>query len=179
MNRIVKVVAFFVIGMITSCVMMSAQTSRSADWYRAQGYQVFPEYGIAIKAAVKLEDVSQQAKTTFALNLGGVLGSGAEMCAYQFMISKLPAGYKDYSEQEIQALACEMIKTQMSKMNNVKKIYFSDHGYVGYAGDTTFNGYKQKAVMFYRDGMVFALTAIGNYMIDSRFNAFTNSVKFF
>lgn len=156
------------------------QSVKNAAYYQAKGYQVFPEYGFAIKAPVTLEDVSSLSDGDFALNYAGVQDTNApSSCFYQIMISKLPAGYKNYSEKEITGKVKEMLKEQMSRFKAVQPIFFSENSYVGYVGETTFNGKKQKGVMFYRDGCIYALTVISNSMLESRFNTFTNAIKFF
>ena len=157
-----------------------AQSVKDAAYYRAKGYQVFPEYGFAIKAPVSLEDVSSISEGDFALNYAGVQdGNSPSSCFYQIMISKLPVGYKNYSEREITGKVKEMLKEQMSSFKAVQQVFFSENSYVGYVGETSFNGKKQKGVMFYREGCIYAMTVISNSMLETRFNAFTNAIKFF
>ncbi len=155
-----------------------AQT-KDASYYRSKGYQVFNQQHVAVKAPVQLQDVSKQASGDFALNYGGVEDENKPTVAfYQFMVSDLPAGYRDYTESQLQEIMGELIKSMTSSFTNVKKVRFGDEGCVGYVGDTQTQGYKQRGLVFYRKGHTYAVTVITNYQLEQRFNKFTNSVKF-
>lgn len=181
-NRFFKC-SFTIIVILTSllfCRSIYAQSTKDASYYRAKGFQVFPEYGFAIKAPVSLEDVSSIYDGGFALNYAGIQdGDSSGSCFYQIIIDKLPIGYKNYSEREIKSRVKDLLKEQMSSFHMVQQIYFSDYSYVGYVGETSYNGKKQKGVMFYRDGCIYTMTAISNSLLETRFNAFTNAIKFF
>ena len=156
-----------------------AQT-HDASYYRSKGYQVFERFRLAVKAPVKLFDISDQAQGDFAMNYGGIVDDGkSTMAAYQIMITSLPHGYLDYSESEIKVLVDNLIKDKVSGFNNVKKIYFGEDDCPGYSMETSIYGYKQKSVMFYRNGHIYAISVISNYQLEQRFNQFTNGVKFF
>lgn len=156
-----------------------AQT-HDASYYRSKGYQVFERFDLAVKAPVKLFDISDQAQGDFAMNYGGIVDDGkSTMAAYQIMITNLPHGYLDYSESEIKVLVDNLIKDKISGFNNVKKIYFGEDDCPGYSMETSIYGYKQKSVMFYRNGHIYAVSVISNYQLEQRFNQFTNGVKFF
>jgi len=156
-----------------------AQT-KDASYYRSKGYQVFSQQRVAVKAPVLLQDVSRQASGDFALNYGGVEDENKPtMAFYQFMVSDLPAGYRDYTESQLQEIMGDMIKSMTSSFTNVKKVYVGEEGCIGYVGDTQTQGYKQRGLVFYRKGHTYAVTVITNYQLEQRFNKFTNGVKFF
>lgn len=158
----------------------NGQNIKDADYYRNKGYQVFEKFGFAINAVVRLEDISQMANGDFALNYAGIEAPNSnQQCFYQIMITSLPIGYKNYSQKEIEEMAMKVITEKTKFLKNTKKIYFSENGYSGVCGDCTHNGMKQKGVFFYRDGYIYAMTVIGNYNLEAKYNAFTNAIKFF
>lgn len=176
-NTIKKTV--LTISAILIAVISFAQ-AKDASYYRSKGYQVFERFNLAVKAPVKLFDISDQAQGDFAMNYGGVVDDGkSTMAAYQIMVTNLPHGYLDYSESEIKNLVDDLIKARVSGFNNVKKIYFGEDDCPGYSMETSIYGYKQKSVMFYRNGHIYAVSVISNYQLEQRFNQFTNGVKFF
>lgn len=159
---------------------LSFSQTHDAAYYRSKGYQVFERFDLAVKAPVKLFDISDQAQGDFAMNYGGVVDDGkSTMAAYQIIVTNLPHGYLDYSESEIRVLVDNLIRDKVSGFNNVKKIYFGEDDCPGYYMETSIYGYKQKSIMFYRDGHIYALSVISNYQLEQRFYQFTNGVKFF
>ena len=166
--------------LVTLMITSSFAQKKDAAYYRSKGYQVFNNIGVAVKAPVLLEDVSRQASGDFYLNYGGFEEKNKPtMAAYQFIVSALPAGYKDYSESQLQKMVGEKLKSIMKSFTNVKKVYFGEEGCIGYVGDTKSDGYNQRGLMFYRKGYTYAITVISNYQLEQRFNKFTNGVKFF
>lgn len=171
--------AIIILLAVLSVSYSSGQT-KDAAYYRGKGYQVFDQFGVAVKAPIKLEDVSRQAEGDFALNLGGIEDKNkSSMAFYQFIVSDLPAGYRNYTESQLQEMIGEQLQSTMRSFSNVKKVYFEDEGCIGYVGDTKTNGYNQRGLMFYRKGHTYAITVITNYQLEQRFNKFTNGVKFF
>ena len=161
-------------------VSLNAQTTKDSEYYRQKGYQVFPELGIAINAAVKLEDISKIADGDFTLNYAGIESPNtSQQCFYQIIVSSLPEGYKDYTDTEARDIAMGLISETTKSLRNTKKIYFSENGYSGICGDCMHNNMRQKGVYFYREGKIYAMTVITNHNLESRYNAFTNSIKFY
>jgi hypothetical protein len=172
-----KSILIVVIALLTTCAF--AQT-KDASYYQAKGYQVFTKFRLAVKAPVRLEDVSRQANGDFALNYAGIEDENKSTIAfYQVIVSALPAGYQNYSEWQMQSIVDSFIQDMMKSFRNVKKVYFGEEGNVGYVGDNQYNGHKQKGLVFYRKGHIYALTVITNYQLEQRFNRFTNGVKFY
>lgn len=169
----------YLVSVVVCCFTLSGQT-KDAAYYRSKGYQVYESLGFAIKGEIRLEDISSRANTDFTLNLGGIEDANtSRQCFYQLMISALPIGRKDLSEATVTSMVDKKLKEAMSSFRNVKAIRFSENAYQGYYGETSHNGMAQKGVMFYRDGYVYALTAISNYNLEQRFNVFTNAIVFF
>ena len=176
-NSIKKTVLTILLALIA--IISFAQT-HDASYYRSKGYQVFERFDLAVKAPVKLYDISDQAEGDFAMNYGGVVDDGkSTMAAYQIIITNLPHGYLDYTESELKNIVDDLLKARVSRFNNVKKIYFGEDDCPGYYVETSIYGYKQKSVMFYRNGHIYAVSVISNYQLEQRFNQFTNGVKFF
>lgn len=170
-----------VIGLIVTLIITcSYGQTKDAAYYRSKGYQVFNQFGVAVKAPVQLLDVSRQAEGDFALNLGGIEDENkSTMAFYQFIVSALPAGYRNYSESQMQEMMDDQLKTMTRSFTNVKKVYFGEEGCIGYVGDTKTQGYMQRGLVFYRKGHTYAVTVITNYQLEQRFNKFTNGIKFF
>lgn len=165
---------------LSSLVPLDAQVIKDSNYYRQKGYQVFPELGFAINASVELEDISKIADGDFTLNYAGIESANtSQQCFYQLIVSSLPVGYKDYTDTEARDIAMKIITNTTESLRNVKKIYFSEYGYSGICGECMHNNIKQKGVYFYRDGHIYAMTVISNYNLESRYNSFTNSIKFF
>ena len=88
-----KIIITFFTALLITCTF--GQT-KDASYYCAKGYQVFRQQRVAVKAPVVLQDVSRQSSGDFALNYGGVEDENKpSMASYQFMVSDLPAGYRD------------------------------------------------------------------------------------
>lgn len=170
-----------IIGMCNANIYKVPTTeTKDASYYQSKGYQVFSKFRLAVKAPVKLEDVSRQANGDFALNYAGIEDEKqSTFVLYQVIVSALPVGYQDYSEQQTQNVVESFIKDSMKGFTNVKKVRFGEEGNIGYVGDTEHNGYKQRGLIFYRKGHTYALTVITNYHLEQRFNRFTNGVKFY
>lgn len=142
-------------------------------------YQYFNECGFAIKAPCLLKDVSQQASGNYFLNYGGIINEDnpSKMTAYQVIVNRLPIGYKDLSQQELNSIVDNLMKKGLDRFSNSKAIKFSYNEYPGYAMDCTTNGYAQKGVMFWKDSFIICLTVITNDRLNEKFNKFTNSFK--
>ena len=172
-----KIVVGLIAALMITC---SFGQTKDAAYYRSKGYQVFSQFGVAVKAPVQLQDISRQAEGDFALNLGGIEDENeSTMALYQFIVSALPAGYRNYSESQMQEMMDEQFRTMTASFTNVKKVYFGEEGCIGYVGDTKTQGYKQRGLVFYRKGHTYAVTVITNHQLEQRFNKFTNGVKFF
>ena len=173
-----KKVAFIILS--TLIIVCSFGQTKDAAYYRSKGYQVFSQFGVAVKAPIQLQDVSRRAEGDFALNYAGLVDENKPTVAfYQFIVSSLPVGYRNYTENQLQVVVGEFIKSMTSSFTNVKKVYFGDEECIGYVGDTKTNGYNQRGLIFYRKGHIYALTVVTNYQLEQRFNKFTNGVKFF
>ena len=149
---------------------------RDASYYREKGYQVFPQYKIAIKAPCILEDVSRRSSDDNDFNYARVVDEddSQKFAFYQFIINRMPFGYNSKSQEEQKAFR----KSLLSKMgNNIVTV-----GYEKYDGvliETIHNGYKQKGLMFIKDEYIIGLTVISNFNLEGRFNSFTNSICFY
>lgn len=172
----------FVAISLLACNQPTSNTSTTtevlSDTQDAYTYE-FNEYGFTLKAPCRMEDVSSQAKGDFLVNYGGVTNQDdpKTMAAYQLIVSRLPVGYRDLPKEEIESKVDEIIKSQMSGMNNLKSISFGYEGYKGYVGETIHNRLKQKGVIFLKDNYTIALTVMTNDNLEARFNSFSNGFK--
>ena len=172
-----KALIIVIVAFLTTCAFGQA---KNASYYQSKGYQVFAKLRLAVKAPVKLEDVSWQAKGDFTLNYAGVEDDNkSTMAFYQIIVTTLPAGFQDYSESQMQSIVDGVLKDMVSQFTNVKRVSFGEEGCLGYVGDTRHNGYNQRGLIFYRKGHLYAITLITNYQLEQRFNRFSNGVKFY
>lgn len=141
--------------------------------------QSFPEYGFSIKAPCKLEDVSAHSSGNFLLNLGGVTDGNdmQKMAAYQFIVTRLPIGYKNFSKTELSKKIDDMLRQQTSHFNNVEAIRVGYEEFPGYAGYTTHQGLQQKGMMFVVNNYIIAMTVMTNNDLEAKFNKFSNGFK--
>ena len=148
-------------------------------YYQKRGYQIFQEYGFAIKAPCLLEDVSQQVSGEFLLNYGGITekNNPAKITFYQLAINKLPIGYKDIPIDKLKSAIDSKIRDAMKNLKNCKPILFGYEEYQGYVGECITKGYSQKGLMFSKDNYIICLTVISNDNLEEKFNKFTNSFK--
>lgn len=141
--------------------------------------QSFPEYGFSITAPCKLNDVSAHSRGDFLLNLGGITDENnrAKMAAYQFIVTRLPVGYKNLSKTELSKKVDEMLRQQTSQFKNSEPIKVGYEELPGYVGYTEHNGLQQKGMMFAYNNYIIAMTVMTNNDLEAKFNKFTNGFK--
>jgi hypothetical protein len=142
-------------------------------------YLEFPQYGFALDAPCKMEDVSSEVKGDFLLNYGGV-SNGNDIdngVAYQLIVNKVPVGYRDLSKEQLNKIIDKLFRDQLPSFDSYKKIKFGYEGYPGYEVTTSNKGYNQKGVMFVKDNLVIALTVFSRKKVDQELNKFTNCFK--
>lgn len=153
-------------------------TCRDSEYCHSNNFQIFEKFGFAIKAPCKLEDISRQASGDFILNYGGITDKNTtNMTFYQLMANRLPVGYKNVSTDKLKNLMKDTIKEMMKNFHNCTPVLFGYEEYIGYVGECTQNGYKQKGVMFWKENYIICLTVISNDNLEEKFNKFTNSFK--
>ena len=142
-------------------------------------YLEFPQYGFALDAPCKMEDVSSEVKGDFLLNYGGV-SNGNDIdngVAYQLIVNQIPVGYRDLSKEQLNKVIDKLFRDQLPSFDSYKKIKFGYEGYPGYEVTTSNKGYNQKGVMFVKDNLVIALTVFSREKADQELNKFTNCFK--
>lgn len=149
---------------------------RDASYYKEKGYQLFSEFGFAIKVPSQLKDISKQAQGDFTLNYAVAVNEDNpnETAFYQLIMIKLPVGYRENPDK-----IKEKLFNMVENADNYKKIKVGYEGYDGYITEYKHNGYTGKGEMFHKDEYIFGLTVISNDNLEERFNQFTNSLKFF
>lgn len=157
----------------------NSRNLKEIAYYQEKDYQIFQEYGFAIKAPCLLEDVSNQVSGEFLLNYGGITekDNPAKITFYQLAINRLPIGYKDMPADKLKSAIDSKIKDAMKNLRNCKSILFGYEKYQGYIGECTTKGYNQKGLMFSKDDYIICLTVISNDNLEEKFNSFTNSFK--
>lgn len=176
-----KIILFIFAVAIVSCQNVSSSKSSNAvsNGNSASYTKEFPEFGFSITTPCPLNDVSSQSSGNFEANFGGISNQEdrENMAAYQVIVSKLPIGYKDLSTIELENFIDKTISERMENFKNVKRISFSDDGYLGYVGDAESNGLKQRGVIFSKGRYIIALTVLSNSNLVEKFNKFTNGFR--
>lgn len=157
----------------------SSSNLKDISYYQERGYQIFQEYGFAIKAPCLLEDISQQVSGEWLLNYGGIANkeSPEKRTFYQLAVNRLPVGYKDIPADKLKSAIDSKIRDTMKNLKNCKFILFGYEEYQGYVGECITKGYTQKGVVFLKDNYIICLTVISNDNLEEKFNKFTNSFK--
>ena len=183
-----KVFSLFMVGLCS--IMMSCQqhgnsnpqvivAKQSAVETDSEFTKSFPEYGFSITAPCQLEDVSAHSSGDFLLNLGGVTNENdmQKMAAYQFIVTRLPIGYKNLSKAELSRRIDNMLRQQTSRFNNVEPIRVGYEEFPGYVGYTQHQGLQQKGMMFAVNNYIIAMTVMTNNDLEAKFNKFSNGFK--
>lgn len=160
--------------------LSNEQITKDISYYKSKDYQIFSDYGFVIKAPCVLKDISMQSQGDFALNYGGIFNEDnpSKLVAYQLTIVQLPASYLHMSLSE-QNRVKEKLESQIQKIGIFKEVKVGHEAYDGYLVESTKDSYKLKGEMFIKDDLIFGLTIITNDDIESKFNSYTNSLKFF
>lgn len=175
----------FAFCIITSCQYQGNNDSNKAyeDSYAvtndSEYTESFPEYGFSITAPCRLNDVSAHSHGDFLLNLGGITDENnrAKMAAYQFIITRLPVGYKNLSKTDLSKKVDEMLQQQTSQFKNSEPIKVGYEELPGYVGYTVHNGLQQKGMMFAYNNYIITMTVMTNNDLEAKFNKFSNGFK--
>lgn len=160
-------------------VSQIAKEERCVEESDTEYTKTFPEYGFSITAPCKLEDVSAHSKGNFLVNLGGFTDGNdvTKMAAYQFIVTRLPVGYKNLSKSELSNKVDDMLRQQVANFNNVEPIKVGYEGFPGYVGYTEHNGLQQKGIMFVVNNYIIAMTVMTNSDLEAKFNKFSNGFR--
>ncbi|PWM24977.1 MAG: hypothetical protein DBX44_03225 [Oscillospiraceae bacterium] len=100
-----------------------------------------------------------------------------KMAAYQFIVTRLPVGYKNLSKDELSRKVDDMLRQQTSRFNNVEAIKVGYEGFPGYVGYTEHQGLQQKGMMFAVNNYIIAMSVMTNDDLETKFNKFSNGFK--
>lgn len=139
----------------------------------------FQEYGFSITAPCKMEDVSRYSSGDFLINLGGITdeNDAKKMAAYQFMVTRLPVGYRNIPAAELSRRVDELLRTTFSYLENFEAVRVGYEGFQGYVGYTCDNNLRQKCMIFSMKNYIIALTVMTNDNLEAKFNRFSNGFK--
>lgn len=144
---------------------------KDENYYRQKGYQVFPEFKLALNFPCLLEDVSMKTPGNNDLSLGCTVGNDV---VYQVMIKKFPAGYRNTNKEEKQKIedkffAAFNLDKEYVIFNNIKAAVISyEH-----------NGLMGKSLVFISGEQSFVFNLMCSDDINSRFNSMTNNIIFY
>lgn len=147
---------------------------RNADYYISKGFQIFPQYHLAIKCPVKLTDISSKSKANFDLHYGGVENNET---FYELIVIDLPLGYRDLTSEEKNKFEQDFLsekfsgKTVITEMAG-KQIKAKVMEYSHSKG-------QGKGIAFIFNEKTFAFNVISNNETDRKFNSLTNNIIFY
>jgi len=152
-------------------------TIKNESYYKSKGYQVFSDFGFAVKCPVVLKDVSRISNDDFDFNYGGFLNekSKEKLVFYQITIVKFPVGYKDMPYEEVQKKFMEFINTNAKG----EPVRWGEEEYPASVHDYVHNGYSGRGISVLVEGKVYGFNVITNDDLNAKFNSFTNNVVFF
>lgn len=139
----------------------------------------YREYGFSITAPCKMEDVSQYTSGDFLINLGGITdkNDSKKIAAYQFMVTRLPVGYRNIPASELSSRVDELLRITFSNLENLEAVKVGYEGFPGYVGYSFSNGLRQKGMIFSMNNYIIALTVMTNNNLEEKFNRFSNGFK--
>ena len=148
--------------------------NRDITYYKSKGFQVFPQYHLAVKCPVLLTDISNKSKANFDLHYGGVENDAN---FYELIIFDLPLGYRDLSADEKTKFEIKFLsdkfpgKTVITEMGG-KVISAKVMEYSHQQG-------QGKGFAFIFEGKVFAFNVIAKTGVSEKFNTLTNNIIFY
>lgn len=154
-----------------------SQSIKDASYYKSKGFQVFPDYSLAVKMPVILKDVSGQTKEHHDCNYGAMADeySKEKRAFYQVIIDRLPASFGVLSKAEQDAY---IDKIYTSSTGVTKKVVFGAEKLTAFVMSFKQNGMTGKGIIIVRNGNNYGFTLITNYKLLERFNTLTNSIEF-
>lgn len=139
-------------------------------YYINKGFQVYPEFDIALNFPCKLEDASLKTSGNYDLCLAGFNKNSF----YQVLVKIFPTGYKNSSEEEKQEVESKFFS---SFPGEKEFVVYNNHkaAVIKYNKDNL----KGKALIFIKNekSYIFNLLSSGN--ITSLFNSMTNNIIFY
>jgi hypothetical protein len=157
--------------------VVCGQAVKDASYYKSKGYQVFSEFGFAVKCPKSLEDISSQMRAENDISYGCILNDNSrdKLVMYQVLVKKIPVGY-------LQASAAEKEKVEeqffSSFSGEKKRVIFNNLNavVVSFIGKEDITG---KAIIFIRNGATYSFNLMTNDGLEQKFNLLTNNIKFF
>jgi len=147
---------------------------RDAAYYASKGFQIFPQYHLAVKCPVILKDISNQSKANFDFHFGGVENNST---FYEIIVINFPLGYNDLSDEEKLKFEDKFLSENFSGKTVVTEM-------AGKKIDATVMEYTHKqgqgkGIAFILEGKTFAFNIITNDNLTERFNTLTNNIIFY
>jgi tetratricopeptide (TPR) repeat protein len=160
-------------------VISPNQSVRSEEYYQSKGYQIFPEFRIAVKCDCKLQDISTDTPGNFDISLGCAnnTDSKEKVVMYQVMINKFPLSYSEATYAKKKKFAADFF-SRLGSTGNSKRVIFNNEDAI--VVDYIYKGkIKGKSIAFIKDNANFGFNVMTNDNIDQKFNKLTNNIEFF
>lgn len=172
MERIILAFCCFLLSL--TAVGQGKPILRDAAYYKAKGFQVFPEYRFAVKCGCLLEDTSDQisGNNDLAYSCLQNTTSKSTVIMTQILVKRVPGGYGNASSSKKAE-----IESTMLKMLGGKKVIFLGQSAV--VTDYDNRGITGKAISFIRNGATYSFNMSTNDNLESHFNYLTSNIKFF
>lgn len=161
-------------GESVNSMVDTSRVIRDTKYYKSKGFQVFEDYGFAIKCPILLGDISNKMSGNFDFCYGGIENpnSAENFAMYQVLINNFPDGYRNATLEEKKRIEDKFLnntfpgvkeKVIFEKMNAVVIKYQS-------------NNMPGRSLMFIRGNKSYVFNLISNDNITARFNQLTNNI---
>lgn len=147
---------------------------RNAAYYKSKGFQVFPEFGLAIKSSCLLEDVSNQMSGDNDLAYGCIQNESSKTAFImtQLIVKRVPEGYLRASQSKKAE-----VENKMLTILGGERIVFLGQSAV--LKNYVNRGLSSRSISMIRKGSIYTFNMSTNDDLSGQFNRLTNSVKFY
>ena len=156
------------------CEGQGIPSTRGAAYYKAKGFQVFPEYGFAVKCPCVLEDISMQSPGNNDLAYGCTQNGPSTSTIFftQIIVKRLPGGYA-------QASRARRAEAQEHLFSTIGGTRITFLGQAATLKNYTSKGVAGRAIAFIKGNTLYTFNMMTNVDLDSRFNSLSNNIKFY
>jgi hypothetical protein len=147
---------------------------RNASYYKSKGFQVFPEYGLAIKASCLLEDISRQMSGDNDLAYGCIQNENSNtlFIMTQLIVKRVPEGYMHASSSQ----KVEVENKMLSILGGERIVFLGQNAVLK---NYTNRGFSSRSISMIKKGSVYTFNMSTNNDLNGNFNRLTNSIKFY
>lgn len=153
----------------------------SPNYWKAEGYQVFDKYELALKAPIRLNNVNHQSKGNFDLHFSEFDGNrrNNKGTYYEIIVFKIP-DYSQYSGVSQAEYEKNFLSSHLEKQGGQEHTISLHSGNIeGNLVNYLEQGRNAKAFAFIREGNLFTINVISDHPVNPLFEKFINSLIFY